>query len=224
MSTPACIANAIADALGIADVPLPATPDRLHALMAGAEEAAPEGTAPPPARPTGGHDLSGTGSVVLAAPPERVWAALLDPEILRAVIPGCRSLDLVGENSYRAVVSLGVGPVRGEFRAEVALSDLVPPREGRLSGSLSGQLGAASGSGLLKFSAEGAATRIDYEFGVAISGKAASIGGRLMQGATDLVVRQFFERFGRQLGAPVVPQAGDGGIWAWLLRLFGVRR
>jgi 2-furoyl-CoA dehydrogenase large subunit len=37
MSTPACIANAIADALGIADVPLPATPKRLHALMVGPE-------------------------------------------------------------------------------------------------------------------------------------------------------------------------------------------
>jgi 2-furoyl-CoA dehydrogenase large subunit len=33
MSTPVCIANAIADALGAADVPLPATPRRIHALM-----------------------------------------------------------------------------------------------------------------------------------------------------------------------------------------------
>jgi 2-furoyl-CoA dehydrogenase large subunit len=35
MSTPACIANAIADALGVRDVVLPATPKRIHALMAG---------------------------------------------------------------------------------------------------------------------------------------------------------------------------------------------
>jgi 2-furoyl-CoA dehydrogenase large subunit len=33
MSTPVCIANAIADALGIGDVTLPATPRRIHALM-----------------------------------------------------------------------------------------------------------------------------------------------------------------------------------------------
>ena len=33
MSTPACIANAIADALGVADVALPATPRRIHALL-----------------------------------------------------------------------------------------------------------------------------------------------------------------------------------------------
>src|SRR6202008_1622613 len=34
MSTPACIANAIADALGVSDVVLPATPRRIHAMLA----------------------------------------------------------------------------------------------------------------------------------------------------------------------------------------------
>ena len=33
MSTPACVANAIADALGVSDVTVPATPRRIHALM-----------------------------------------------------------------------------------------------------------------------------------------------------------------------------------------------
>jgi 2-furoyl-CoA dehydrogenase large subunit len=37
MSTPVCLANAVADALGVADVALPMTPKRLHALMAGPE-------------------------------------------------------------------------------------------------------------------------------------------------------------------------------------------
>ncbi len=35
MSVPACIANAIADALGVKDVQVPATPRRIHALMEG---------------------------------------------------------------------------------------------------------------------------------------------------------------------------------------------
>jgi len=34
MSVPACIANAIADAVGVKDVQLPATPRRMHAMMA----------------------------------------------------------------------------------------------------------------------------------------------------------------------------------------------
>jgi 2-furoyl-CoA dehydrogenase large subunit len=41
MSVPACIANAIADALNVKDVQLPATPRRIHAMMAGPEAARP---------------------------------------------------------------------------------------------------------------------------------------------------------------------------------------
>ncbi len=46
MSVPACIANAIADALGVKDVRLPATPRRIHALMAGAEPGRPADLVP----------------------------------------------------------------------------------------------------------------------------------------------------------------------------------
>jgi 2-furoyl-CoA dehydrogenase large subunit len=42
MSVPACIANAIADALNVKDVVLPATPRRIHAMMAGPESARPK--------------------------------------------------------------------------------------------------------------------------------------------------------------------------------------
>jgi 2-furoyl-CoA dehydrogenase large subunit len=38
MSVPACIANAIADALGIENVQLPATPARIHAHLANRQE------------------------------------------------------------------------------------------------------------------------------------------------------------------------------------------
>jgi hypothetical protein len=38
MSTPASIANAIADALGAQDIILPATPRRIHALMQGGKQ------------------------------------------------------------------------------------------------------------------------------------------------------------------------------------------
>jgi 2-furoyl-CoA dehydrogenase large subunit len=42
MSVPPCIANAIADALGVKDVDLPATPRRIHEMMAGPEPTRPK--------------------------------------------------------------------------------------------------------------------------------------------------------------------------------------
>ena len=57
------------------------------------------------------------------------------------MIPGCHSLEAVGEDSYRAEVTLGVGPVRGRFQASVALSEFDPPRAATLAGGLTGPLG-----------------------------------------------------------------------------------
>ncbi len=208
MSVPACVANAICDALGVENVQLPATPARIHAMIAGEEPARPAHMTPrsgiaPTGTPAAGKDarqIKGAGSVSVAAPPEKVWEALLDPENLQAVIPGCHSLEKQGDNDYRAEVSLGVGPVRGRFKANVKLSDLKPVESGRIGGSISGPLGGASGSGVLRLSPEGSGTRIDYDYEVAVAGKAAAVGGRMLEGAASLVIGQFFDRFGRKLG------------------------
>ena len=209
MSVPACVANAIADALGVEDVQLPATPSRINAMIGGLEPPRPAHIMPRQGLAAVGTEIGaskearkikGTGSVQVAAPPQKVWDALLDPENLRAVIPGCHSLEAKAKNDYRAEVSLGVGPVRGRFKAQVKLSDLQPVQSGRIGGSITGPLGGASGSGLLKLVPDGGGTRIDYDYEVAVSGKAAAVGGRMLEGAAQLVIGQFFDRFGRRLG------------------------
>jgi 2-furoyl-CoA dehydrogenase large subunit len=162
--------------------------------------------------------MRGSGFVEVAAPPAVVWRALLDPDSLKAVIPGCHELRKTGENDYVADVSLGVGPVRGRFTATVGLSDLVTETSGRIGGTLTGPLGGASGSGMLRLSPAGAGTRIDYDYAVAIGGKVAAVGGRLLDGATQVIIRQFFERLGRRLAAPAANGAAKTGLWR---RLFG---
>ena len=218
MSTPVCLANAVYDALGIEEIDLPLTPAKIGALIHGEETPPPEGSAQPPT-PTGtGLAITGSGEAVVPAPPAIVWDALLDPDKLATVIPGCHALERTGENAYRAEVSLGVGPVRGRFIAEVALGDLVPPSAATLSGSLSGPLGASRGAGRVTLSPEGDGTRIAYEYGVEIGGKVAAVGGRMLEGASKIVVGQFFDRLAAQLGgAPA-----GASWWTRLMRALGL--
>jgi 2-furoyl-CoA dehydrogenase large subunit len=225
MSTPVCIANAVADALGAKDVKLPLTPVRINALM-GVTERPPRTARPAPplaaetVRP-GAKALSGTGTLTVPATPERVWQALLDPKVLARTIPGCHSLDQVGANSYRADVSLGVGIVRGRFVARVGLSDLVAPSSATLSGGLEGPLAASAGTGHVRLAPHGEGTRIDYDYRVEISGKAAAVGGRMLEGATRILINQFFQRLTSEMNRG----SADDPVPSWwrrLLRMLGL--
>lgn len=225
MSTPACIANAIADALGPGVDPeaivLPLTPSRVLALV-GAPEPARKGGAAAPAQkaPRGGKALAMSGTVKLTAPPEAVYRVLLDPAALARVIPGCHELKRIGENRYAADVTLGVGLVQARYQAEVELSELDPPRSLRLAGKGLGALGAAEGSGKVTLEADGAGTRLSYDYAVDVSGKVAAVGARMLEGAAKIVLKQLFEQLGRQArGDAVLPEPS---LWQRILRWLGI--
>ena len=224
MSTPVCIANAVADALDVKDLVLPLVPARLAELVRGPEPAAPVGrlSAAPKA---GGNDrrLRGEGNASVNVPPERVWDMLLDPETLKAVVPGCQSVEKVSDTHFRADVTLGIGPVTGRYRANVKLSDLDPPRAVTLSGSAEGALGFGAGEGRITLTPDGnGGTTMHYVYNAAIGGKVASIGGRLLDGATKVIIGQFFSALARQAGGGG-SEGGRRSVFARLKRLIGIR-
>ena len=232
MSTPVVIANAFADALrplrDLADVRLPLMPSRVLSLIgeAGglAEPAPPAGlgrTAEPP-RVAGGLALQAQGSVDIAAPPEKVFAVLLDPAALARVIPGCHALQRDGEHRYRADVTVGVGLVKARYEARIELSEIDAPRSLRLAGSGQSSLGTGSGSGTVRLEATAAGTRLHYDYAAQVGGKVAAVGSRMLEGAARIVLAQLFESLGRQA-------AGDAAVrkatwWRRLMAWLGVAR
>ena len=130
---------------------------------------------------------------------------LQDPALLRRVIPGCHSLDVTGPNAYRAEVSLGAGPVRGRFNATVRLYELDPPHAATLEGRLIGALGTAGGTGHIRLMAVPEGTRADYDYDIAMSGKVAAVGGRMLDAAARAVIALFFRQLiAATAGAPRV--------------------
>jgi 2-furoyl-CoA dehydrogenase large subunit len=216
MSTPVCLANAVADALGVSDIALPLTPARLAALAAEPEPTRPATSraAAPAARP-GDRSLRGEGEARIAAAPEAIWAMLLDVDTLASIIPGCHGVQKLSETHFKADVTLGVGPVKGRYKAEIRLEDLDEPQAATLTGSLSGALGTGSGSGRVTLTPDGAGgTMIGYAYEAAVGGKVAAIGGRLLDGAAKAIIGQFFAALARKASP------GKPGL---LARLFGRR-
>jgi carbon monoxide dehydrogenase subunit G len=144
------------------------------------------------------------GEVQLMAPREAVWAKLTDPEVLKACIPGCESLDVIGENEFQAVAVNKIGPVKARFKGRVKLTDLDPPNGYRISGEGDGGVaGFAKGGATVNLQpGEGGNTVLVYAVEAQIGGKLAQLGQRLVNGAAKKLADQFFERFAAAVNQP----------------------
>ena len=214
MSTPVCLANAVADALGVDDVTLPLTPSQVLDLLGIEEPPAPERAV---ASGLGDFAVKAAGETLVSAPVSAVWAALTSPEALRSVVPGCQELEALSATEFRGKVVLGAGIVKGLFNVRVAFTEVDEPSRLKLAGSASGRFGESRGEGIVRLTPTDTGTLVAYEYGVELSGKVASVGGRLVEGAARAMIGEFFRRLART-AAPEVPEPGKRG---WLDRLRG---
>jgi uncharacterized protein len=141
-----------------------------------------------------------TGKYNIPAPIEVVWAALNDPEILKFCIPGCQELDKTSPTEFNATVTLKIGPVKANFRGQVTLSDMDPPRRCKLIGEGQGGVaGFAKGDAEVVLTPEGEGTVLTYSAKASVGGKLAQIGQRLVDGAAKQIADDFFGRFSQAL-------------------------
>ena len=147
-----------------------------------------------------------TNTRIVPAPPPTVWAALNDPEVLKACIPGCESLERVTDAEWRAVVATRIGPVSARFSGTMQIIDATPPSGYTLK--FEGQGGAAGfANGEAKVTlvpADGGHTALGYAAKAQIGGKLAQLGSRLVDGAAAKIAEEFFSRFSERVAPAAV--------------------
>lgn len=125
-----------------------------------------------------------------------VWAALNDPDVLRACIPGCQSLDQTSDTSFEAVVKQKIGPVSATFKGVVELKDLNPPEGYRIEGEgKGGAAGFAKGGAEVRLDEMPGGTRLGYAADAKVGGKIAQLGARLVDGVAKKLADKFFADF-----------------------------
>jgi hypothetical protein len=146
-----------------------------------------------------------TGEIQLAAPRDKVWEKLNDPDVLKACIPGCEELEKTDDQGFRAVAKMKVGPVSARFRGKVTLSDLDPPNGYKISGEGEGGVaGFAKGGAKVDLVERDGGTLLSYHVDAQIGGKLAQLGQRLINGtakkmADEFFANEFFANFARAL-------------------------
>jgi uncharacterized protein len=150
-----------------------------------------------------------SGEERIPATQDQTWAALNDPEILKACVPGCESIERLADNEYQVLMVARIGPVSAKFKGKLALSDLKPPNSYAIA--FEGQGGGAGfgkGSAQVQLAPEGEGTLLSYQVKASVGGKLAQIGSRLVDAAAKKISKDFFAAFNETVGGQ---HAAGGG-------------
>jgi carbon monoxide dehydrogenase subunit G len=146
-----------------------------------------------------------TGRYLIPAPPQVVWTALCDPQMLKTCIPGCQSIVKDDDTHFQAVATLKIGPVKATFKANIALTEMDPPHRCLLKGEGQGGVaGFARGEAEVLLTPEGDGTALAYTAKASVGGKLAQIGQRLIDGAARQIADDFFASFAASLTPPAL--------------------
>ena len=134
-----------------------------------------------------------SGTETIAVPIEKAWAYLADMHKVAICGPGFQGLEELGPEHWKALVTIGIGPVKTKFTMDVTRPALQKPDliilrvHGKAPGSTMELEGRMQ---LTRVSEE--ETSMNWIGRVAVSGVLASVGTRLMNNMVGRLTRQFF--------------------------------
>jgi uncharacterized protein len=142
-----------------------------------------------------------TGSYAFPATPHEVWKLLVDPAVIGSCLPGCDGLETIGEDRYRATLTLAVAAVSGRYSGTVSVLDKKPPHSYRLLVEGKGAPGFVNGEATVELVADGAATTVRVSGRGEVGGLIARVGQRLLGSVSKMMMDRFFDNLQRTCSA-----------------------
>jgi uncharacterized protein len=150
-----------------------------------------------------------TGSYTIDAPRDQVWAALNDMEVLARIVPGCERLVQTGENEFEGTVKIGIQSIKGSYNGKIRLEDIQPPHHYKLVASGRSSNGVVDSSGSVDLAEQDGKTVLTYGGDAQIGGTLASVGQRLIEGASKQMINQSLKALVEQINARNAPAQPD---------------
>ena len=134
-----------------------------------------------------------SGSVDIAAPRDRVWAFVTDPNQVGQCGPGVESIEVIDDTHFKATAKVGIGFISARFVVNMEFAEMNPPQDATIKahGQAPGSAVDATARMALSDGADGG-TKMDWSADVNIAGTLASVGARLIEGTANKMIGQTF--------------------------------
>jgi carbon monoxide dehydrogenase subunit G len=126
------------------------------------------------------------------ASPDRVFAALMDPAMIRSCADGLESMTPAGENVYDLRARPGLKGRMTFLEARPGESVSIAVEGKSLAGSLKGEL-------RVRLRPEGAGTQVDGSGDVTVGGFLAALGPKMIESGGRRAVADFFSKLSARL-------------------------
>ena len=134
------------------------------------------------------------GTVDIAAPRDKVWAFVIDPNQVGQCGPGVESIEVIDDTHFKATAKVGIGFISARFVVNMEMAELTPPDQAviKAHGQAPGSAVDATARMRLGDGPNGGTT-MDWDADVAIAGNLASLGSRLIEGTANKMIGQTFD-------------------------------
>lgn len=132
------------------------------------------------------------GTYTFTAPRERVWALLMDTDAIASCVPGCETLEPLGDDRYQAKLVATVAAISGSYEGTVAMRDKIAPESYRLVVEGSGTHGFVNGESRITLREDGGSTIVAVTGTMEVGGMIARVGQRLIGSVSKMMLDRFF--------------------------------
>jgi uncharacterized protein len=135
-----------------------------------------------------------TGAHTVEATAQKIWDLLMDPVSLARITPAITKLDKIDDENYTAIADVKIGPVNGEFKGNLKLSNIVMHESFKLSIQQNSKVGNANAvvdMNLKKVS--DTQTELSFSGDVKLSGMLNMMGQRVITPVANMLTKQFFD-------------------------------
>jgi carbon monoxide dehydrogenase subunit G len=139
------------------------------------------------------------------ASPDRVWAFVMDVPSMAKCIPGCDGVEDLGNNRFKAVVKIKVGPIGLSLTSEISIVEkdeanrtaslLVEAADKRVGGAVKATMS-------MKLTPEGDGTKLEVSTDANVMGRIGDFGQPIIRKKADQTLQEVAANLRKALATP----------------------